>query len=252
MLHLPVFCFRLVCLDRCRCARSNIRTDLADGVFLCELLQRLLKDSSIRPPHPQPMLVSNRLANINYAIRVCEHNGVFGNEGFSSAQAAGIRADDILHGRLDGTLNLIYRLISHFDIVHTPLVRATATPNKRPVPPASDIILSWVRSFDDVAELQDVMDLTQAWRSGRALYALVARVTNMASRTPPVKVQFSKDTNNNNNESKNMGHTSSTRYMLVVFFMFARARARVCARVCVWVLVNCKGHHFVAFPPLPF
>ncbi|EGD78732.1 hypothetical protein PTSG_01712 [Salpingoeca rosetta] len=166
---------------------SDLKFDLRDGVLLSELLRKLLGSDDAAPPFGQPATPQECVENIRHMIGLCEEQGVFGNEGYASAEAAGIRVDDIYQGRLDGTLSLLYRLISHFDILHVPLLGKKAKERQRPLPPPSDVILSWVRSFEDVEELKAVMDLTQAWRDGRALFALIARITGMDSHAPPVQ-----------------------------------------------------------------
>eukprot|EP00043_Microstomoeca_roanoka_P028842 m.19723 g.19723 ORF g.19723 m.19723 type:complete len:733 (+) comp8733_c1_seq1:395-2593(+) len=170
----------------------DIKRDFTDGIVLSELLTKL----SGRPnevPFPHPMTPGDCQDNIVYVLQVCEEEGIFGNEGYSSAAAAGIRVEDIFLGRVDGTLNLLYRLISHYDILHAHLPKSSrnsagsaTTDRKRPLPPPSEVILSWVRSFKDVEILATAGDLTHVWRDGRALYALIARITNSGPLTPPL------------------------------------------------------------------
>lgn len=128
------------------------------------------------------------MVNIRHALKTCENHRIFSSEGYSSAEAAGIREIDIFHGRLDAVLSLVYRLITHFDVIHVHLMAPHKLKKKRTFPPAHDIILSWVLSFQDVDILIQVDDLSQSWRDGKALYALVARITGMDPTIPTAKV----------------------------------------------------------------
>eukprot|EP01147_Barroeca_monosierra_P003519 gene3519-8309_t len=134
----------------------QIENDMQDGILLCHLISRLIHQA-IEPPYLNPSTQQECLVNIRHALKTCENHRIFSSEGYSSAEAAGIREIDIFHGRLDAVLSLVYRLITHFDVIH------------------------------DVDILIQVDDLSQSWRDGKALYALVARITGMDPTIPTAK-----------------------------------------------------------------
>eukprot|EP00055_Hartaetosiga_balthica_P006536 m.20647 g.20647 ORF g.20647 m.20647 type:complete len:551 (+) comp5269_c0_seq1:131-1783(+) len=154
---------------------SNMKTAFAKGIVLIEMIEKL-SERRIELPNPHPKLKKARTENVVLALEECEKDGVFETQGFKNAENAGLRAEDIVEGRVDACLAFVFNLIAHFDILfcNGPLKREAG----RSLPPASDVIIAWVRSFEEDEHLHGCNELAQSWRDGYLLYTLVRILTN--------------------------------------------------------------------------
>lgn len=125
---------------------NDIKTDLADGLLLINLME-VISDKSLGRYNKHPRLISQKNENLNIALTFIQANGV---------KLVNIGADDIGSGNLRIILGLIWSLIQFWEIK-----RGGAE---------DDDLLKWVQS-----KIPDygITGWKKDWNDGRAVCALV-------------------------------------------------------------------------------
>eukprot|EP01118_Nematostelium_gracile_P013250 TRINITY_DN4985_c0_g1_i1.p1 TRINITY_DN4985_c0_g1~~TRINITY_DN4985_c0_g1_i1.p1 ORF type:complete len:439 (+),score=122.80 TRINITY_DN4985_c0_g1_i1:38-1318(+) len=129
---------------------DNLKTDLQDGILLCNLLEIISGGKSVGRWNKNPRVPAQKYENTQLAMQFVASEGI---------KTVNISNDDITNGRLKLILGLIWTLILRYQI------KSGGDGNDT----AKNELLKWVQS--KIPEY-NIQGFTKDWNDGRAICAL--------------------------------------------------------------------------------